>query len=101
WLGNVSERDLIESPITFEDQCFHVSRMCWLRALGVRRINPGAIHDGKQRLSASNHFRFPCSRTRRVINAHKRFRSPARNPSHVSAATGGTCWPWLQRTAST
>src|SRR6266498_4661945 len=42
------------------------------------------IHDGKQRLSASNHFGFPCNRTRRVSNAHKRFRSPARNPSHVS-----------------
>jgi hypothetical protein len=36
-----------------------------------------SYHDGKQRLSASNHFGFPCSRTRRVSNAHNRFRSPA------------------------
>src|SRR6266498_1325634 len=54
------------------------------RALGVCVISPSEIHDGKQRLSASNHFGFPCSRTRRVSNAQKRFRSPARNPSHVS-----------------
>src|SRR5947207_11829718 len=54
------------------------------RALGVCVISPSEIHDGKQRLKARNHFGFPCSRTRRVSKAHKRFRSPARNPSHVS-----------------
>src|SRR5436190_20204206 len=42
------------------------------------------MHDGKQRLSASNHLAFPYNRTRSVSNAHKRFRSPTRNPSHVS-----------------
>jgi hypothetical protein len=45
---------------------------------------PREIHDGKQRLNASNHFGFPCSRMRRVSKAHNRFRSPARKPSHVS-----------------
>src|SRR6266487_1820849 len=54
------------------------------RALGVCVISPSEIHDGKQRLKASNHFGFPCSRMRRVSKAHKRFRSPAKNPSHVS-----------------
>ena len=53
-------------------------------ALGVCVISPSEIHDGKQRLKASNHFGFPCNRMRRVSKAHKRFRSPARNPSHVS-----------------
>src|ERR1043166_4825861 len=46
--------------------------------------NPGETHDGRQRLKASNHFGFPCSRMRRVSKAHNRFRSPARRPIHVS-----------------
>src|SRR5436189_4658873 len=54
------------------------------RALGVCVISPSEIHDGKQRLKASNHFGFPCNRTRRVSKAHNGFRSPARKPSHVS-----------------